>query len=184
MNDSRMVKSSFIVSLAGVFVAICALGLSIYQGHLQKINYEISVQPYITIVPTVDGAKNEYGYYIYNAGAGRGYIEKIQYYINGKLIDSDNLSSLVKIVHYFGLNEKCFAYGNPRKGDAVSLDEMTTLLTISAGAYNLPECAQTIQDFHMYINKAPSDISIKIWYKSLYNITFVYNLEDNSQNKL
>ncbi|EJF9887580.1 hypothetical protein M9E88_004597, partial [Salmonella enterica subsp. enterica serovar Krefeld] len=60
MNDSRMVKSSFIVSLAGVFVAICALGLSIYQGHLQKINYEISVQPYITIVPTVDGAKNEY----------------------------------------------------------------------------------------------------------------------------
>lgn len=183
MDDSRMVKSSFVVSLVGVFIAICALCLSIYQGYLQKINYEVSVQPYITIVPTIDRAKNEYGYYIYNAGAGRGYIEKIQYYINDKVIHADNLSSLVLIVHHFGLNEKCFAYGNPRKGDAVSLDEMNTLLTISAGAYTLPECAQTIQDFHQHMNKTPSDISFKIWYKSIYNITFIYNSEDNSQDR-
>lgn len=184
MNESQLGKSGFIISLVGVAIALCALCLSVYQGRLQQLNYEVSVQPYITIVPTIDGSKNEYGYYIYNAGAGRGYIEKVEYYINGQMLPGDNVSSLKKIVQHFGLNEKCFSYGNPRKGDAVSLDDMNTLLTVSSSAYIFPECAQTIQIFHQGMRKIPSDISFKIWYKSIYNISFVYNSEDNSQIRL
>lgn len=49
---------SLIVSVCGAVIALCALGLSIYMGWLQKNNYEISVQPYITLVPTVEPGKN------------------------------------------------------------------------------------------------------------------------------
>ncbi|HAT2608503.1 TPA: hypothetical protein I8235_001462 [Kluyvera intermedia] len=184
MDDMKLAKSSFVISVASVFVAVCALLLSVYQGHLQKINYETSVQPHITIIPTIDGAKKEYGYYFYNSGVGPGYVDEIQYYINGRRIVADNLSALAQIVRHFGLNEKCFSYGNPREGDAVSLNEMTTLLTISTSAHIVPECAKTIQSFQDHIIKIPSDISFKVRYKSIYNIAFIYNSKDNSQKKL
>lgn len=71
-NSNRFAITSLIVSVCGVIIALCALGFSVYMGWLQKNNYEISVQPYITLVPTVEPGKNEYGFYLYNAGMGKG----------------------------------------------------------------------------------------------------------------
>ena len=53
-SSSRLAIISLIVSICGAIIALCALGLSVYMGWLQKNNYEISVQPYITLVPTID----------------------------------------------------------------------------------------------------------------------------------
>jgi hypothetical protein len=183
-DKDRLARSSFIISLGSFIIALCALGLSIYQGYLQKENYQISVQPYITVVPTIDGEKKEYGYYIYNAGQGKGYINMVQYFINGSEVRGGNLISLKKVVSQFGLNENCFSYGNPRKGDSVSLDQMNKLLTISNDAYSNSECKGTIEKFHTYLTENPSKFSIRIFYRSIYNISYLYNSEDNSQKKI
>jgi hypothetical protein len=60
-SSSRLAVTSLIISICGAIIALCALGLSFYMYWLQKNNYEISVQPYITLVPTIELEKNEYG---------------------------------------------------------------------------------------------------------------------------
>lgn len=139
--SSRLAITSLIVSICGAIIALCALGLSVYMGWLQKNNYEISVQPYITLVPTIEPKKNEYGFYLYNAGMGKGYIE---YFLNGRQVEGSNSDVLIQVVNFFGLNKDCFAYGNPRKGDSVSLDEMNTLLTLGAGVTSLAQCKKNV----------------------------------------
>lgn len=185
MNHSnRFEISSLIVSVCGVVVASCALGLSFYMGWLQKNNYEISVQPYITIVPTVEPKKNEYGFYIYNAGMGKGYVEKVEYFINGRKVQGTNLDILKQVVNYFGFNEDCFSYGNPRKGDSVSLDEMNPLLALNASVASLAQCKKTYQEFYKVLKADNMALTVRLWYRSIYNISYMYDSSDNSQKKI
>lgn len=183
-DNKRLAMLSLIVSGVGVFIAICALGLSVYMGWLQKRNYEISVQPYITFVPTVNPAKKEYGFYIYNAGMGKGYIQSVEYFLNGKKIEGDDLSALMQIVDYFGLNKNCFAYGRPRKGDSVSLDEMNPLLTLGEGVSVLPQCEKSYKEFYKVLSSKNNPFSIQIRYRSIYNISYLYDSVNNSQKKI
>lgn len=182
-SSNRLAIASIIVSVCGVFIALCALGLSVYMGWLQKNNYEISVQPYITLVPTVEPGKNQYGYYIYNAGMGKGYIESVEYYLDGRKVEGDNSSALVQVVSYFGFNKDCFAYGNPRKGDSITLDEMNTLLALGTGVSSLPQCKSTYENFFKELNAKHNKFSVKLKYRSIYNISYFYDSLDNSHRQ-
>lgn len=183
-GSSRLAIISLIVSICGTIIALCALGLSVYMGWLQKNNYEISVQPYITLVPTIEPGKNEYGFYLYNAGMGKGYIENIEYFLHGRQVEGSNLDALIQIVNFFGLNKDCFAYGNPRKGDSVSLDEMNTLLTFGAGVTSLAQCKKTYEDFYKVLRGQHSAFTIKLRYRSIYNVSYLYDSSNNSQIKI
>ncbi|WP_392440372.1 hypothetical protein AABD61_08360 [Edwardsiella piscicida] len=183
-SSSRFTITSLIVSICSAIIALCALGLSIYMGWLQKNNYEISVQPYITLVPTIDPEKNEYGFYLYNAGLGKGYIENIEYFLNGKQVEGDNLDALIQVVNFFGFNKDCFAYGNPRKGDSVSLDKMNTLITLGTGVDSLAQCKKTREGFYKALRNQNNAFTIKLRYKSIYNISYVYDSFNNSQRKI
>ena len=183
-NSNKLAKISLVVSACGVLVALSALGLSVYMGWLQKNNYEVSVQPYITLVPTVDMGKKFYGYYLYNAGMGKGYIEEVQYFLNDQKLEGDNKAVLEKVVDYFGFDRNCFAYGNPRKGDSVSLDDMNILPSLSSGATSLPQCKGTIEEFHKDLTPKENVFSVKLKYRSIYGISYLYNSRDNSQKKL
>lgn len=177
-------KTSLIISILSAFIAVCALALSMYMGWLQKINYEISVQPYITLIPTVDPKKKEYGFYIYNAGMGKGYIENVEFFINGRKVEGNNLDALKKVINYFGFNENCFAYGNPRKGDSVSLEEINTLLAIGTGVSSLEQCKETYHGFYKVLNLENSPFTIKLKYRSIYNIFYLYDSSNNTQKKI
>lgn len=183
-NSNRLAITSLVVSACGVFIALCALGLSVYMGWMQKNNYEISVQPYITLVPTVEPGKNEYGFYLYNAGMGKGYIENIEYFLNGRRIEGDNSSALAQVVSYFGFNKDCFAYGHPRKGDSVSLNEMNTLLVIGTGASSLTQCKSSYDNFFKALRAEHNAFTVRLKYRSIYNISYIYDSSDNSQKKL
>lgn len=183
-NSNRLAISSLIVSVCGVIVAICAFSLSFYMGWLQKNNYEISVQPYITIVPTVEPQKNEYGFYIYNAGMGKGYVEEIEYFLNGRKVQGTNLDILKQVVNYFGFNDECFSYGNPRKGDSVSLDKMNPLLALSSGVASLSQCKKTYQEFYKVLKTDNMAFTVRLRYRSIYNISYIYESSDNSQKKI
>ena len=176
--------TSLIVSVCGVIIALCALGLSIYMGWLQKNNYEISVQPYITLVPTVEPRKNEYGFYLYNAGMGKGYVENIEYFLNGRKIEGSNSEALVKVVNYFGFNKDCFSYGNPRTGDSVSLDEMNTLLTLGGGVVSLVQCKKTYEEFYKVLKGDDNEFTIKLRYRSIYNISYLYDSYGKTHKKI
>lgn len=183
-SSDRLAITSLIVAGCGVFIALCALGLSVYMGLLQKNNYEISVQPYITLVPTIEPGKDEYGFYLYNAGMGKGYVENVEYFLNGRQIEGDNSSALVQVVSYFGFNKDCFAYGNPRKGDSLSLDEMNILLTLGTGVSSLSQCKSTYEEFFKVLSAKHNAFTVKLKYRSIYNISYLYDSSDNSQKKL
>lgn len=183
-SNRKLTLTSLLISGLGVFIALCALGLSLYMGWLQKNNYEISVQPYITLVPTVEPGKDEYGFYLYNAGMGKGYIEDVEYFLDSKKLEGDNLSVLGRVVDHFGFNKDCFAYGNPRKGDSVSLDEMNILLTLGQGVSSSPQCRKTFEEFYKVLSAKKNAFSIKLTYRSIYNISYLYDSAGNSQKKL
>ncbi|ENN6804354.1 hypothetical protein [Enterobacter ludwigii] len=183
-SSSRLAIISLIVSICGAIIALCALGLSVYMGWLQKNNYEISVQPYITLVPTIEPGKNEYGFYLYNAGMGKGYIENIEYFLDGRQVEGSNSDVLIQVINFFGLNKDCFAYGNPRKGDSVSLDEMNTLLTLGTGVTSLAQCKKTYEDFYKVLRGQNNAFTIKLRYRSIYNISYLYDSSNNSQIKI
>ncbi|SAD40690.1 hypothetical protein [Enterobacter roggenkampii] len=183
-NSNRLAITSLIVSVCGVIIALCALGFSVYMGWLQKNNYEISVQPYITLVPTVEPGKNEYGFYLYNAGMGKGYVEHIEYFLNGRKVEDSNSDALIQIVNYFGFNKDCFAYGHPRKGDSVSLGEMNTLLALGAGVASLAQCKKTYEDFYKVLRAQNNAFTVKLRYRSIYNISYLYDSSDNSLRKI
>ena len=178
----RISRINLSISLVSIVIAGSALWLSYYQGSLQKENYEISIQPYLTVVPTINPEKKEYGYYIYNSGAGRGYIDKVEYYFDGILISGMNIEPLKKVAIKLGLDPNCLAYGNPRINDAISLDEMNKLLVLSSIAGI--ECKQTIDNLQQSIILFQSRFTTKIWYRSLYNIKFMYDSASNIQTKI
>jgi len=182
-SNNRIAMASLIVSVCSVVIALCALGLSFYMGWLQKNNYEISVQPYITLVPTVEPRKNEYGFYLYNAGTGKGYIDTIEYFLNGRKVEGSNSDALIKVVNYFGFNKDCFSYGNPRVGDPVSLDEMNTLLALEGSVASIVQCKKTYEEFYKVLSGDSNVFTIKLRYRSIYDISYIYDSYHKTHKK-
>jgi hypothetical protein len=114
---------------------------------------------------------------------GKGYIEKIEYFLNGRKVQGTNLDILKQVVNYFGFNEECFSCGNPRKGDSVSLDEMNSLLALSVSVASLSQCKKTYQEFYKVLRADNVAFTVRLWYRSIYNISYMYDSSDNSQEK-
>lgn len=72
------------ISLSAVFIALCALFLSIYEGYSNRKHNQISVKPLILL----DSGKNETGsgFRIRNSGLGPALIKWFSVEIDGKLM--------------------------------------------------------------------------------------------------
>ena len=86
------------LTLASIFVAACALGLTIWQGVEQRIHNRKSVLPIVNVViesaPSATG--NEAGVYLRNTGIGPADITGIGVFYKGKpLIDASELRGLL-----------------------------------------------------------------------------------------
>lgn len=51
-------------------IAVCALGLSLWQGYQQRVQNHVAVEPRINAYFTLDGKTDQNGLYVFNNGLG------------------------------------------------------------------------------------------------------------------
>jgi hypothetical protein len=74
---------NFIAICAGV-VALCALGVSLWQGWTMRQHNKLSVKPFLSFRISVSKSKDEMGVRIYNSGLGPAIIKQLIVYVDKK----------------------------------------------------------------------------------------------------
>lgn len=85
--DVTKISADVWVAIAATFVALCALGVSIYQIRLSEKNNIISVRPSLNLVYAMSPNDGKVGISIENRGLGPAIIKKITVIKNDKIYD-------------------------------------------------------------------------------------------------
>ena len=85
MSLSRKLSIEMILGIFGTFIALCALGLSIWQAQATLRHNHVSVEPRLSIYFSNDAKKGKFGLYVTNNGLGPAYIDQFRLLVNGKL---------------------------------------------------------------------------------------------------
>jgi len=84
MNDKR--KWDRITAVVSLFIAVLALGVSLWQGMVTRTHNRLSVRPRLQLLYNAYRDKPP-GFYFKNVGTGPAIIRKIEAYIDGKPVD-------------------------------------------------------------------------------------------------
>ncbi|MDE1477587.1 hypothetical protein KKJ01_04860 [Xenorhabdus bovienii] len=189
---SNSVWKSFIpfsVSILSLVISVMVWWQAVEQTRLQALNYEKSTEPHITIVPTIDPEKGYKGFYLFNGGAGTGYVESIEIRINDEIISDEYFDNTGKHGLFHVLADRlrvinsngCFKYGIPRKGDPVTLNEMMPLWAVSGE--KLDCVAEHFQLYDVLLSHY-TNFDIILTYKSIYGVTYQYSSRSNLKIRL
>ncbi|WP_088744110.1 hypothetical protein [Cobetia sp. QF-1] len=159
-----------------IFIAVCAFGLSLWQGYQQRVQNHISVEPRINAYFKHDSKIDKHGIYIFNNGLGPAFIKSFEVTLAGKKLKKSVYGELYSAAIKLNLDPTCFAYGSPRKGDSLALNKEETLMEVSKNASK--SCADSIERFNK-IRSKPLNFTIK--FESIYGDRFVYKYLDNKQ---
>jgi hypothetical protein len=173
LNQKMFNISSFIV-------AACALGLSVWQGYVQREHNHVSLEPRINAYFQSNNGKSTTGLYLINNGLGPGYVERLDIYFDGKLISSKNQmdqwrfnSALLPL----GLAQQpCIAVAGPRPNDSMKAGEEIQLITVSKG--DLVECEKAKSAL---LGAAWSRLDFVLQLKSIYGDSYTYRFSKNEQ---
>lgn len=86
MADPATIDLSLWISGAGVVVALCALGLTIWQAHIARKHNKLSVRPHLCTWRNSDDNKGSFQVLLMNNGLGPAFIESFDVYLDGELI--------------------------------------------------------------------------------------------------
>ncbi len=81
-----------IVVVAAVVIALCALGVSLWQGWQTRAHNRLSVLPNLEIYAHFDlpAPRENIGLYLVNTGVGPAKITRLDVYFDDKLVQNDN----------------------------------------------------------------------------------------------
>ena len=123
-----------ITAVSGIFIALCALFISVWQGYLSREHNRLSVMPQLAI--NLDWHfENKSGLFVYNQGLGPARIKRVSIFLDGKLlhpykglqqIGDALIASQEKITEQNSLLSAHYLY----PGDIIDKSEMVTFLGI------------------------------------------------------
>jgi hypothetical protein len=79
-----------ITGIASAFIALCALGLSVWQGLVARKHARLSVRPHLSHFSHGDGGSGVYTIEIVNNGIGPALIQKCTVKVDGKPVPGNN----------------------------------------------------------------------------------------------
>ena len=176
MDANTIIKLDFstIGSIAAIVIALCALGISIWQGFETRRNYRLSVTPNIDILGKWTKDDGFQGIILSNKGLGPAIIIKIEIEIDKH--HTYNLLSSQEFGEFFGeLGIRLLGLGILKisrhmyeYGDMISAGEKIPFIWLDVNDKNTTE---KIASFQAII----STINIRIGYQSIYGDNFSTN---------
>ncbi|WP_423358497.1 hypothetical protein [Pseudomonas citronellolis] len=165
---------------ATTIIALCALGLTFWQGHIQlKHNYK-SLEPRINSYLKVEGKNQKIGIYLINNGLGPAYIENLQVTVDGEPIkDEGEWGKFYEALLKLKLSPTCFTVGGPRKNDSFSVGD--EIFLIESNNNSEKHCAL---DNLLLVKYAKNRLNFTIKTKSIYDEKFEYQYQGNIQKQL
>lgn len=149
------------VALATIFIALCALGSSFWQGYTLQQHNKLSIRPFLEFETNVQpDPSGKFGFELMlnNNGLGPADILSTEFMVDGKKLQSAHaIWSSLNIV----LPQHCMGAGNVSRFYKVSDQQMV----IRAMA---DECLLSADDYHRLLK----GLKIKISYQSLYGEVF------------
>lgn len=165
-----------------IAVAGCALGLSVWQGYIQRVHNHVSVEPRINAYFQSNEGNHTHGLYLINNGMGPGYVESLDIYFDGKLVSGANQMEPWRFqtaMPGLGLaNKACLVVAGPRPNDSMRVGEEIQLITLGTGSPL--DCLLTKAAL---LNADWSRLDFVLKVKSIYGDRYSYRFKSNTQTK-
>lgn len=149
------------VALSTIFIALCALGSSFWQGYTLQQHNKLSVRPFLEFEANIQpDPSGKYGFELMlnNNGLGPADIISTEFLVNGKkLTSSHDIWPTLQI----SLPLHCLGAGDVTRFYKVSDSQM--VVRAMAG-----ECLLSVEDYHRLL----TSLKIKLTYQSLYGEVF------------
>jgi hypothetical protein len=164
-----------VTGISSVFIALCALIYTIWQGKKAQRHNILSFRPHLTSWSHRDSDKGVYAVELMNNGLGPALIESFAVLIDGKVISGKQTEPLEKALKILFPN---IAYKSHQefmaKGYSMSAKEKRSIVVIQFADPNSlgPEALEYA------LNRA--DLIVK--YKSFYEEEFTYSSEEEKSN--
>ena len=158
------IEASDWIAISSVIVALCALGISIWQGFLSRQHAHLSARP---IIESNFNNHGSVGLEIYNAGLGPAVLTSFKAIYKQQEFDMFRGSELEKLVDLLVENRSdlplmTFSFRIPSNHSAIAPGDVVKLLTITC-------------DWDVIVQRmrrAFSQIELKITYQDIYGKTF------------
>lgn len=169
-----------VFNLASLVVAASALGLSLWQGYVQRQHNHVSLEPRVNAYFQSNESLGVTGLYIVNNGMGPGYVEEIKVFVDGKLIarsSQDQVWLFGSVLKPLGISSlSCISVAGPRPNDSLKVGEEAQLIALGKGTGN--ECLMAKQDL---IKTEWYRLDFTLILKSIYGDRFFYRYSKNEQ---
>jgi hypothetical protein len=86
----RLPRTDLIVAIIALIVAICAVGVSVWQGYKTLEHFRILVKPHVDFAYYMQPDHKRPGLYVINSGLGPGVITKVELYLDGNPVTNWN----------------------------------------------------------------------------------------------
>lgn len=164
-----------IAGLSSAIIALCALGLTIWQAKIARRHNKLSVMPHLTTWSQRDVANNRYSAELLNNGIGPALIEGFHIYVDGQLISGEGLEPIEKALKIlFPQYQYASSQSFVAKGYAMAEKEERNLVTIVFQGDKVPTPAE--------VEHASKRARLIITYKSVYGDEFTLDSAPFKEN--
>ena len=126
----KLISTDRILSISAILVAICAVGVSVWQGVTTREHYRLSLVPYVTSSQVISGKEDESGIYVSNGGTGPAFIKNAYIIAEGKEFDLTK-NSWPKIYKHLGVKSVCFRASYFKTGSVILPSDDVQILAIT-----------------------------------------------------
>lgn len=103
--------SEFIIALASITIALSALAVAIWQGHLMRKHNRLSLRPHLTFKQTMSEANPQFSLELLNNGLGPAIIKRFQVLIDGKREEHFEAQGWIALLDLIGLKGRAIGTG-------------------------------------------------------------------------
>lgn len=166
-----------VTGISSAVIALCALGLSIWQGILARTHNRLSFRPHLTTWVHSDAEKGFYAVELINNGIGPAVIEEFSVKVDGKLVSGDGTEPIAKALKIVLPN---LPYRSQQSylatGYSMAPKERCTVIAVQFLGQPLPS--------KEFVEHAINRGDLEISYKSFYDERFPFSTQEEKSKKL
>lgn len=154
-----------IAGLSSAIIALCALGLTVWQAKIARHHNRLSVTPHLTTWSHRDVTNNRYSIELLNNGIGPALIESFSIHVDGQLISGDGLELIEKALKILFPQYQYASWQSfVAKGYMMAEKEVRNLVTIAFQGDQIPTPVE--------VDHTTKRARLLIRYKSIYGDKF------------